>query len=153
MTQVGSLVSSPAQLDINAILRVMPHRYPFLLIDRLLEMEVGKRAVGLKNITVNEPYFAGHFPDRPIVPGVVIIEALAQLGCFALLHLEPYKDKLILFTGIDGMRFRRQVTPGDQLILKAEVLRLRSNLARFHGVATVEGQLVAEGDFLCAVVS
>ena len=152
MTQTTHLVPQAAVLDIQSIMRVLPHRYPFLLLDRVLELEVGTRAVGLKNVTINEPYFEGHFPGQPIVPGVIIIEALAQLGGLALLKMPQFEGKLILFAGIDEMRFRRPVVPGDQLILTAQVLKLRSHLARCRGTATVDGKLVAEGIFLCTVV-
>ena len=141
-----------AVMDAIGIGRVLPHRYPFRLLDRVLELEVGKRAVGLKNVTINEPYFVGHFPSRPIVPGVIIIEALAQLGGVALLQMPQYQDKLLLFTGIDEMRFRRPVVPGDQMILTAEVIRLRSSVARCRGTATVDGHMAAEGIFLCTLV-
>jgi len=152
MTGLDQIERPAALMDINAIRSILPHRYPFLLIDRILEIEVGKRVVGLKNITINEPYFEGHFPDQPIVPGVIIIEAMIQLGGVALLQMEQYRGKLFLFAGIDEMRFRRPVVPGDQLILTAELLKMRSNLVRSRGQATVNGQMVAEGIFLSTVV-
>src|SRR5690554_645731 len=112
-------------LDINEIMERIPHRYPFLLVDRVTELIPGKSAKGYKNVTINEPFFQGHFPGRPIMPGVLILEALAQLGAVILLGSEENKGRLALFTGIDKVRFRRQVVPGDQLQLEAELIRMR----------------------------
>ena len=135
-------------LDARAILAVLPHRYPFLLVDRILEIEPGKRAVGLKNVTANEPQFTGHFPDRPIMPGVLIIEALAQVGAVLMLQQDSHKGKLALFAGIDDCRFRRQVGPGDQLVLTVDVLKLRGSFGRVAAKATVDGHLAAEAELL-----
>ena len=140
-------------MDIRAILNNLPHRYPFLLIDRVLEIEPGKRIVALKNVTVNEPFFQGHFPGAPVMPGVLIIEAMAQAGAALLLRDIPDRDsKLFLFTGIDAARFRRAVVPGDQLRLVVDVLQLRSRACRLRGVAEVDGQRAAEAELLSALV-
>ena len=139
-------------LDVRAIRRIIPHRYPILLVDRIVELEPGKRAVGLKNVTTNEWFFEGHFPDNPIMPGVLIIEALAQTAAVAALSAEEFKGKLGLFAGIDGVRFRRQVVPGDQLRLEVEMDRLRRGIGRASAKATVEGETAAEGRLTFALV-
>ncbi|HHW92768.1 MAG TPA: 3-hydroxyacyl-ACP dehydratase FabZ [Firmicutes bacterium] len=131
---------------------VLPHRYPFLLVDRILEVEGGRRAVGLKNVTSNEPFFQGHFPGHPIMPGVLIVEALAQVAAFAVLGMDEAGDKLGYFTGIDKFRFRRPVIPGDQLRLEVELLRLRSSMGKARVRATVEGEVAAEGEITFAIV-
>ncbi|MCY3568737.1 MAG: 3-hydroxyacyl-ACP dehydratase FabZ [Chloroflexi bacterium] len=139
-------------LDVRAIQRIIPHRYPILLVDRIVELEPGKRAVGLKNVSTNEWFFEGHFPDNPIMPGVLIIEALAQTGAVAALSAEEFKGKLGLFAGIDGVRFRRQVVPGDQLRLEVEMERLRRGIGRAAATATVDGETAAEGRLTFALV-
>jgi 3-hydroxyacyl-[acyl-carrier-protein] dehydratase len=132
-------------LDVNAIMRQIPHRYPFLLVDRILELEPGHRIVGLKNVSVNEPYFAGHFPGHPVMPGVLIVEAMAQVGG-VLASLFPGADrKLAYFAAIDRLRFRRPVMPGDQLISELVVLRVRERMGRMQGTARVDGEVVAGG--------
>lgn len=134
-------------LDIRAIMNSIPHRYPFLLVDRVLEIEPGKRIVALKNVTMNEPFFQGHFPEIPVFPGVLVIEALAQAGAVLLLHDMPDRDsKLVYFTGIDAARFRRIVRPGDQLHLSMQVTQLRPRACRMKGVAEVDGQIAAEAE-------
>lgn len=138
-------------MDIQEIMKVIPHRYPFLLIDRILEHEPGKRAVGIKNVSVNEPFFQGHFPGYPVMPGVLIIEAMAQVGAVAVLTLPEMADKLALFAGIDNARFRRQVVPGDQLRLEVEVLKLRGPIGKGRGIATVDGQTAAEAELMFAL--
>lgn len=137
-------VLPPLPWEAAEIMRVIPHRYPFLLIDRVLELEPGKRVVALKNVTANEPQFTGHFPERPIMPGVLMVEALAQAGAVAVLSLPEYRGKLALFAGIDECRFRRTVVPGDQLVLKIEVLKLRGMFGRARAVAAVDGKIAAE---------
>jgi len=139
-------------LDINQIMDIIPHRPPFLLVDRIVEVDAGKRAVGIKNVTMNEPYFVGHFPGNPIMPGVLIVEALAQVGSVAMLQVEDNKGKLGLFAGIDGMRFRGQVKPGDVLRLEVEITKLKGPIGKGHAVATVEGKVVAEGELMFALV-
>lgn len=142
-----------ASLDVRAIMNSIPHRYPFLLVDRVVEMEPGRRIVAIKNVTINEPFFPGHFPGAPVMPGVLIIEALAQAGAVLLLHDMPDREKrLVFFTGIDEARFRRTVVPGDQLRLTMEVLKLRSRTCKMRGKAEVEGQLAAEAEILSAMV-
>jgi 3-hydroxyacyl-[acyl-carrier-protein] dehydratase len=132
-------------LDITQIHRILPHRYPFLLVDRIIDYEPGKSVVGIKNVTINEPFFQGHFPGAPVMPGVLIVEAMAQTaGVLMLGSLPDRESKLVFFTGIDGARFRRPVVPGDQLRLELTVLRLRPRYIRLRGEAYVDGVLVAE---------
>jgi len=140
-------------MDINGIMNSIPHRYPFLLVDRVLEMEPAKRVVAIKNVTFNEPFFQGHFPGAPVMPGVLIIEAMAQAGAILILHeMQDRASKLVYFTGIDKVRFRRAVVPGDQLTITLEVIRLRARACKMHGRAEVDGQLAAEAEILSALV-
>lgn len=134
------------------IQKIIPHRYPFLLIDKILEVEPGKRAVGIKNVTANEPFFQGHFPGNPIMPGVLIVEALAQTACVAGLMLEENKGKLGVFTGLEKIKFRKQVVPGDTLRLEAEFIALKMGMGRVKVVATVEEQVACEGELRFAMV-
>lgn len=138
-------------LDINEIKKIIPHRYPFLLVDRILEVEDGKRAVGYKNITANEEFFNGHFPDYPVMPGVLIVEALAQVGAVAMLKLPGNQGRLAFFAGIDNCRFKRQVVPGDQLRLEVEMTRVKGKIGKGKGVATVDGELVCETEIMFAL--
>ena len=133
-----------------AIRELIPHRYPFLLVDRIEEVDPGVRAVGIKNVTQNEPFFEGHFPDYPVMPGVLIVEALAQVGAVGVMSKEEFRGKLALFAGIDGVRFRRQVIPGDVLRLEVEISRLRGVAGRGKGSATVNGERVCEADLMFA---
>lgn len=131
-------------LEAADIMGILPHRYPFLLVDRIVELEPGVRAVGIKQVTVNEPHFTGHFPGRPIMPGVLMVEALAQTAGVAVLTLDGYRGKLGLFAGIDDCRFRRMVVPGDTLRLEVTVEKLRGMFGRLRGVATVESEIAVE---------
>jgi len=140
-------------MDIRGILQSIPHRYPFLLLDRVLEIDPGKRVVALKNVTYNEPFFPGHFPGEPIMPGVLIVEAMAQAGAVLLLHeMADRDDKLVFFTGIDKARFRRTVVPGDQLRLTVEVLKIRRTACKLRAVAEVDGVKAAEAEIMSALV-
>lgn len=131
---------------------VLPHRYPFLLVDKMLEVVPGQLAKGLKNVTINEPFFQGHFPGYPVMPGVLIVEAMAQVGAFAILSMEGNDDKLALFTGIDNLRFKKQVVPGDTLHLEMEITKIRGPIGKGRGTATVDGKVVAAGDLMFALV-
>ncbi|MCU0601709.1 MAG: 3-hydroxyacyl-ACP dehydratase FabZ [Desulfobacterales bacterium] len=139
-------------LDIMAIMRRLPHRYPFLLIDRILKIVPGEEIIALKNVTMNEPFFQGHFPARPVMPGVLIMEALAQAGGVLASEIRgPDKQgEIIYFMGMDHVRFRRPVVPGDQLILEARVLKMRSKVAKMAGRALVDGQMVAEAELMAS---
>jgi len=138
-------------LNIDEIMEIIPHRYPFLLIDTVEELEQGKRAVGMKNVTMNEPFFQGHFPDYPVMPGVLIVEALAQTGAVALLSLDDFKGKLALFAGIDKVRFKRQVRPGDTLRLEVEIVKMRGPIGVGTAKATVDGELACSGELMFAI--
>jgi len=146
-----STTASTRALEIDAIREILPHRYPFLLVDRIEELET-ERVVGIKNVTVNEPFFAGHFPDYPVMPGVLIIEAMAQVaGVLVLSGIPDRKDKLVLLAGVDGAKFRKPVRPGDQLRMEMKVLRSRPTMAKVSGTATVDGVVVAEAEILCVL--
>ncbi|WP_367171650.1 3-hydroxyacyl-ACP dehydratase FabZ [Zoogloea sp.] len=141
-------------IDINEIKQYIPHRYPFLLVDRIVEIELGKRAVGLKNVTINEPFFPGHFPHNPVMPGVLIIEALAQAAAVLAFKTEgtiPDKDAMVYFASVDNVRFKRPVVPGDQLMLEVEIVRTIRNIWKFKGVARVAGEVATEAEFMCAI--
>lgn len=139
--------------NIQEIMKLLPHRYPFLLIDRVLEMVPGKNAVAMKNVTINEPFFQGHFPQAPIMPGVLIIEAMAQAGGILAFESIPKEKQgaLIYFMGMDKVRFRRPVVPGDQLIFKVEILKLRSKVIKMKGDASVDDVRVAEAELMASV--
>ena len=138
--------------DIEDIMRVLPHRYPFLLVDRILEIEENKRVVGIKNVTINEPFFQGHFPGHPIMPGVLIVEAMAQVGGMLLLGtLEEPDTKVVYFMSIDNIKFRKPVRPGDQLVFEVEMVQVRGKIAKTRGVARVDGEVVAEAEMAAMV--
>ncbi|MGE7840957.1 3-hydroxyacyl-ACP dehydratase FabZ [Lysinibacillus sp. NPDC093712] len=137
-------------LDTQKIKEIIKHRYPFLLVDKILELEEGKRAVGIKNVTVNEEFFNGHFPHYPVMPGVLIVEALAQVSAVVMLTKEGNQGRLGLLAGIDNCRFKRQVKPGDQLRLEVEITRLKGPIGKGKGIATVDGELACEAEILFA---
>lgn len=141
----------PTILDSIAIQKILPHRFPFLLVDRVIELEVGKRAVGIKNVTINEHFFQGHFPQYPVMPGVLIVEALAQTGGIALGTMDEYKGRLAFFAGIDNVRFKRQVKPGDTLRLEVELTQLRRSIGTASALATVDGEVACKGDIMFAL--
>jgi 3-hydroxyacyl-[acyl-carrier-protein] dehydratase len=141
-------------MDIHRILKQLPHRFPFLLVDRVLELEKGKRIKALKNVTINEPFFVGHFPHRPVMPGVLMLEALAQaaaLLAFDALDTSPTDEMVYYFAGIDGARFKRPVEPGDQLVLEVELLRMKAGIFKFKAAAKVGDDLAAEAELTCAM--
>ena len=141
-------------MDIHQILKKLPHRYPFLLVDRVLEMESGVRIKALKNVTINEPFFGGHFPSRPVMPGVLMLEALAQTAAllsFSSLDEALGENTLYYFVGVDGARFKRPVEPGDQLIMEAELLRSKSGIYKYKVRATVAGELAVEAELMCTI--
>jgi 3-hydroxyacyl-[acyl-carrier-protein] dehydratase len=140
-------------LDIQEIMGFLPHRYPFLLIDRVVEFERAKRLVAIKNVTMNEPFFQGHFPGYPIMPGVLVIEAMAQAGAIIMLSEIPDREKkLAVFTGIERAKFRRPVTPGDQLRIEVDVLAFRSRMGRMEAKATVDGKVACQATLTCQIV-
>ena len=141
-------------MDIHQILKQLPHRYPFLLVDRVLEIEKGKHIKALKNVTINEPYFVGHFPHRPVMPGVLMLEALAQTAAllgFDFLEITPSPTTLVYFAGIDNARFKRPVEPGDQLILDIAIDRVRGGIWKFKGVARVGEEVACEAELMCTM--
>jgi len=139
--------------DIQEIMGFLPHRYPFLLIDRIVEFEPKQRVVAIKNVTINEPFFQGHFPEHPIMPGVLVVEAMAQAGAVLMLREMPDREKkLAVFTGIDGAKFRSSITPGDQLRIEVDVLSFRSRAGKMQGRAFVDGKLACEATLTCMIV-
>ncbi|MGV2828450.1 3-hydroxyacyl-ACP dehydratase FabZ [Myxosarcina sp. GI1(2024)] len=153
MSTVSQANTAQQSLNIQEIHNLLPHRYPFALVDRIIEYVPGKKAVGIKNVTFNEPYFAGHIPNRPIMPGVLMAEAMAQVGGIVLVQLPEMTGKFFAYAGIDKMRFRRQVIPGDQLILTVELLSLKQNrIAKMQGKGEVEGELAVKGEMLFSLI-
>lgn len=140
------------ELDITEIQELIPHRYPFLLVDKIIDMEPGKGAVGIKNITINEPFFQGHFPKKPIMPGVLIIEAMAQVAAVICMGLEENKGKLGVFTGIDRCKFRRQVIPGDTIRMEVEMVALRRGIGKAAAKAYVKEELACSADLTFALI-
>ncbi len=148
----ASLYIMPTVLDSQAIQELLPHRYPFLLVDRIIELVPRERIVGIKQVSINEPFFQGHFPGAPVMPGVLVVEALAQVGAvLALREIEDRDSKLVLFTGIREARFRKPVVPGDTLTLEVTALRIGSRIQRMRGEAKVDGQLVADADIMSVI--
>ncbi len=145
--------SGQAAIDIEGIKRLIPHRYPFLFVDRIVELVAGERIVGIKNVSAGEPFFEGHFPGYPVMPGVIILESLAQTGAIMMLSVDDDDDgeKIPFFAGVDKVKFRRQVVPGDQLRLELTVLRQRAGTCRLQGKAFVDGELAAEAEILAVV--
>ncbi|MCT4509076.1 MAG: 3-hydroxyacyl-ACP dehydratase FabZ [Tepidibacter sp.] len=139
-------------LNVDEIKKIIPHRYPFLLVDKVVELEEGKRAVGIKNVTVNEPFFQGHFLDYPLMPGVLIVEAMAQVGAVAMMSLEENKGKLGVFTGIDKVRFRKEVRPGDILRMEVEMINMRRGIGKAEAKAYVGEELACSGTLMFALV-
>ena len=145
--------SKPPILTIQQILQYLPHRYPFLLVDRVIEFEERKRIVGIKNVTINEPFFVGHFPGHPIMPGVLIIEAMAQVGGLLVMEtIENLEEKIVYFMSLDNVKWRRPVTPGDQIRFEVEIVQIRGHTAKMKGVGLVEGQVVAEAEMMARIV-
>ena len=149
---VQHAVREPAVYTVEDIMQILPHRYPFLLVDRILEIEEGKRIVGLKNVSINEPFFQGHFPGHPIMPGVLIIESMAQVGGVLLMRtIEDPSKKVVYFMSLDNIKFRRPVRPGDQLRIEVEVMQMRGATCRMRGVASVDGQVATEAEMAAIV--
>jgi 3-hydroxyacyl-[acyl-carrier-protein] dehydratase len=142
---------TPLKMDIMEIMKIIPHRYPFLLVDRITECVPGKYVKGYKNITMNEAVFQGHFPGNPIFPGVLMVEALAQISAGMVMTMPEYKGKLALFAGIDGVRFKRVVRPGDKLEFYSEITKLKGPIAKTKCTATVDGELAVEAELMCAM--
>ncbi|MFB6365861.1 3-hydroxyacyl-[acyl-carrier-protein] dehydratase [Paenibacillus tianmuensis] len=138
-------------MNANQILETLPHRYPFLLVDRIESVEEGQKAVGIKNVSINEPFFQGHFPGFPVMPGVLIVEAMAQVGAVAMLSVPDFKGKIAFLAGIDGARFRRQVVPGDQLRIEVSITKLKGVIGKGQAVAYVDGELAAEAELTFAI--
>lgn len=138
-------------LDIEEIKAIIPHRYPFLLVDEIVEMEAGKRVIGKKNVTINEPFFQGHFPNYPVMPGVLILEALAQTGAVSMLSKKENDGKIGFLAGIDKCRFRRQVKPGDTLRLEVEITRIKGPIGKGKAKATVDGEMACEAEIMFAI--
>lgn len=138
-------------LNVQEIQNIIPHRYPFLLVDKVLEIEEGKRVVGVKNVTINEPFFQGHFPEYPVMPGVLIIESMAQVGAIAMLQKEENQGKIGFLAGVDKCRFKRQVKPGDELKVEVEITRLKGAIGKGKGRATVDGELACEAEIMFAI--
>lgn len=153
VTENNQIATAQTTLTIEEIHRLLPHRYPFALVDRILEYVPGQKAVGLKNVTFNEPYFPGHIPSRPLMPGVLMVEAMAQVGGIVLVQLPGMEGKFFAFAGIDKVRFRRPVIPGDQLIMTVELLSFKQNrIAKMQGKGEVDGQLAVQGEMMFSLI-
>ncbi|GLO67631.1 3-hydroxyacyl-ACP dehydratase FabZ [Oceanobacillus kimchii] len=138
-------------MDVEQIKEIIPHRYPFLLVDKVVEIQEGEKVTALKNVSVNEPFFQGHFPEYPVMPGVLILEALAQTGAIAVLNIEENKGKIGFLAGVDKCRFKRQVKPGDQLNLQVEIIRMKGPIGKGKGIATVDGEVACEAEITFAI--
>ena len=146
------MVNEKLSMDIHEILDHLPHRYPFVLVDKVISMELGKEITAIKNVTINEPYFPGHFPYHPVMPGVLIVEALAQAAAllsFKTMDTKPTEDSVYYFAGIDNARFKKPVNPGDQIILHVKIDRILKGIWKYAGTATVDGEIVAEANMMC----
>lgn len=153
MDTANAILDGRQELNVQEIMSILPHRFPFLMIDRIVEIERKKRIVAIKNVTMNEPFFQGHFPDIPVMPGVLMVEAIAQAGGTLLLPEVPDRDKLLMvFTGIERAKFRRPVVPGDQLRIEINVLNWKPRLARMEGKALVDGKLACEAIVMCQLI-
>ena len=144
-------VNRMQKLGVNEIMELIPHRYPFLFVDEVTIVEEGKKGIGIKNVAINENYFTGHFPGNPVMPGVIIIETMAQVGAVILLKREDFKGKTAYFAGINKFRFKKKVTPGDRLEIHVEITKLRGPIGIGEGHALVDGEIVAEGEFMFAI--
>lgn len=142
---------SRINMDVEQIKEIIPHRYPFLLVDKVVEIQEGEKVTALKNVSVNEPFFQGHFPEYPVMPGVLILEALAQTGAIAVLNIEENKGKIGFLAGVDKCRFKRQVKPGDQLNLQVEIIRMKGPIGKGKGIATVDGEVACEAEITFAI--
>jgi UDP-3-O-[3-hydroxymyristoyl] N-acetylglucosamine deacetylase/3-hydroxyacyl-[acyl-carrier-protein] dehydratase len=151
-TKVNKASGGVQMLDILEIQKILPHRYPFLLVDKIIELEPNKRVVGIKNVTINEPFFQGHFPGHPIMPGVLVLEAMAQVGGTTFLCDKNNSGKILYLAGVDNARFRRPIVPGDQIRFEVEVLFVRSKIGKIAGKAIVDGQVAVEAELTCAIV-
>ncbi len=139
-------------MDIKKIMQILPHRYPFILVDRVTECVIGKYCNGYKNITINEEFFCGHFPNNPVMPGVLQLEALAQMSAGAVAQMPEYKDKLFVYAGLDGVRFRRQVIPGDRFDMETEVIKIKGPIVKIHAKGSVDGQTAVEADLMFSMI-